>query len=359
MDDPALWVALRDTPGLSRRDAHLLLERFGTPSELFRRSEAELRWDCGSRIATALLRSSNRSTAEREVRRSEALGLRLIPLDAPALPRPLAEIPDPPLVIYAKGVLRAELRVAIVGSRRPTARGKGTARQLAASCAQVGVVVVSGLAYGIDAAAHSGALDGAGATIAVLASGLDRPSPSGNRALAHRLLDAGGTWLSEHPPGVPALPHHFPERNRLISGLAPATLVVEARERSGSLWTARHALDQGRDVLVVPGPVDVEHCRGSNALLRQGAIPVLSAEDLLGDIAPERLAAVTAKRGVVALSDDGERLLACLRQGPAHSDELALALGASPQALAALLLELELSGVLVREGSRVALRSSV
>jgi DNA processing protein len=225
------------------------------------------------------------------------------------------------------------------------------ARAWSASLAAAGVWIVSGLAYGVDAAAHRGALDAGGRTLAVLASGLDRPSPAGNIGLARAILDAGGGWLSEHPPGVPALAHHFPERNRLISGLARAVWVVEARERSGSLWTARHALEQGRDVWTTPGPVDTDLCRGSNALLRDGAGPVLEASDLqLALLGSAPQPAPVAARG------PGDALLARLRDGPADRDALGRVLGLDPAELAALLLELELGGRISRDGNRVSLR---
>jgi DNA processing protein len=262
----------------------------------------------------------------------------------------LGHIPKPPRVLYLRGRLAPDRpHVAIVGSRRATPRGRETARAFAEHLARHGVAVVSGLAYGIDAAAHQGALDGGGYTVAVLASGVDDPTPRGQRRLAERILRAEGAWLSEHPPGTQPLPERFPERNRLISGLARATLVVEARERSGTLWTARHALEQNRDVLAVPGPIDTDACRGSNALLREGATPILDAEDLLRTVAPER-----ARR--VAPEDPAHHpVLRALRDGPLDPDALRRVTGLEPAALARELLELELAGLLVREGARVAL----
>ena len=226
------------------------------------------------------------------------------------------------------------------------------AKSFAACLVNAGAVVVSGLAYGIDAAAHRGALVAGGTTLAFLASGLNRPSPAGNLRLARDLLAHGGAWLSEYPPDASALPGRFPERNRLISGIAGATLVVEARTQSGSLWTARHANEQGRDVLVVPGPIDTERHRGSNELFRDGAIPILDAQDLIDAALPGRFLParqISASR----LSGEAERVLESLADGPCEIDLLARNLGWSVSALAAVLLDLELAGRVTRTGSRV------
>ncbi len=338
MDDLARWIALRDLPSLRRREAHRLLARFGTPRAVFR--HAGLRPDLDA--------------ARDEIERAHRMGLRLIAPGEPEFPELLRQIPDPPLALYLKGRLPAAPAVAMVGSRRASARGRAAARDFAAELARTGVVVVSGLAYGIDAAAHEGALDGGGATVAALASGLDRPSPAGNRRLAERILAGGGAWLSEYPPGTQALARHFPERTRLISGLARLTLVVEAREASGTLWTARHALEQDRDLLVVPGPIDSDQYRGSNRLLRDGAAPVLEAADLLLALGLEpRAASPTAQP-----EGDAGRILLALRDGPLDSDRLASLLRLSPAALAPLLLELELADRIERQGSRISLSSS-
>jgi DNA processing protein len=351
MHDAIPWIALGRVPGMSRALAHLLLQRFGTPAAIFAAGEARLRAHVPPSVA-ARLAHPPLEQACRELERAEALGLRvLVPGDA-EFPGLLRAIPDPPLVLYARGSLPAGPALAVVGSRRASARAREVARAWSASLATAGVWIVSGLAYGVDAAAHRGALEAGGLTLAVLASGLDRPSPAGNVALAGALLAAGGGWLSEHPPGVPALAHHFPERNRLISGIASATWVVEARERSGSLWSARHALDQGREVFATPGPVDTDLCRGSNALLRDGAGVALEPADL-------ELALLGSVRGrePPALAGPGHALRALLRAGPVDVDRLGEALGLGSPALAALLLELELEGAIAREGTRVRLRA--
>jgi DNA processing protein len=352
VEEALWWIALRDTPGLSRLHAQALLERWNHPEQIFERLVPELGAYCAPAAARQLARPPRLDEARAEHERARQLGLRVLPRSAPDFPASLRAIPDPPLLLYARGELGVEPRVAIVGARRASAHAREASRAFAASLAASGVSIVSGLAFGVDAAAHSGALEGGGHTLAVLASGLDRPSPGRNVDLAQHILRSGGGWLSEHPPGIPALPYHFPERNRLISGLARLTLVVEARVASGTLWTARHALDQGRRVMVVPGPIDRAGCAGSNALLRDGASPVLEPADLLTALALEGLGPERARRAPAC------PVLEQLEEGPTDSDELCRALGLPPETLAARLLELELDGQIERQGRRIALRRS-
>lgn len=353
MDDPRLWIALRDTPGLGRARARALLARFATPHGVFGRPAAELAVDCPLEVALRLERGPELEGPGRELERADRLGLRVLLQGRPGFPRELGDLEDPPLLLYLDGELPRGVRLAVVGARRPTARSRQLTGELVAPLVRAGGVVVSGLAYGIDAAAHRGALDAGGATLAVLASGVDRPGPHGNRGLARRILAHGGGLLSEFPPGRPALPHHFPDRNRLISGLSSATLVVEARERSGSLVTARHAREQGRKLLVVPGPVDVEHCRGSNRLLKEVAVAVLDGHDLLEEVDP-RAALRLRDTAAPAESAGARRVLDELAAGPLDPDALARALGLPVARLAPLLLELELAGRIARVGSRLA-----
>jgi len=355
VDDPLLWLALRDTPGLQRFRARELLARYGSPEAIYGRPPSELRALCSHRSARALAHGPDLTSARTELARARKLGLRILLPCQRDFPPLLREIPDPPLVLYQRGEFPAGPVLSVVGSRRPTARGRETARAFAEHLADSGVVIVSGLAYGIDAAAHQGALDAGGATLAVLASGLDRASPAGNRRLAARILGQGGGWLSEYPPGETARAHHFPERNRLISGLSPMSLIVEARERSGSLWTARHAAEQGRDVAVIPGPIDTDHCRGSNRLLYDGAIPILDADELLWHVLPAALRAPIPRPVAPRVAGDAGRVLRLLHEGTQDPDRLSRELALPAARLASILLELELEGLVVREGTRVAL----
>lgn len=354
MDERTAWMALGAIPGVDRATARRLVERLGSPIEVFR---------CPPERLAAWLRPAAVSAVEQRGREvladavrwraaAECEGIRILVHGEPGFPGELEPIPDAPLAVYLRGALPDRPMLAIVGSRRPTPSGRRTAARFGEVLGRVGAAIVSGLAYGIDAAAHEGALEAGAPTVAVLASGVDRATPAGNRRLARRILDEGGAWLSEHPPGHVPRPYDFPERNRLISGLARASLVVEARESSGSLWTARHALEQGKDVAVVPGPIDLDACRGSNRLLREGAVPVLDEEDLRLLVLPEAPTLLKTAPACPGLSPSAARILARLADGPVELDTLAREIGGS-QAIAAPLLELELAGLATREGACV------
>jgi DNA processing protein len=349
------WIALTQLRGLGREGARRLVACYATPAHALARSEAEIAATCGPRAAAACAQDLDLAAIRRIHAALARSGARLVPSTDPEFPASLREIPDPPWLLYVQGRPLADVvRLAIVGARRASSRGREVARALASAAARAGVCVVSGLAYGIDAAAHEGALAAGSAGAIVLASGIDSPSPAGNVALARRALRAGGIWLSEHGPGEPALAHRFPERNRLISGLARATLVVEAQEASGSLWTARHALDQGRDVLVVPGPVDTDLCRGSNRLLREGASPILDAQDLLHALGLSEAAVAYARASEPRLAGLAGRVWEALGAGPRDADTLARELRVDSARLARTLVELELEGRIVRAGQRIS-----
>jgi DNA processing protein len=276
-------------------------------------------------------------------------------------PASLLDIPDPPLMLYAMGqtaqlaTLRAEQALAMVGSRNPTPQGAENARTFACSLAASGLTVVSGLALGVDGAAHEGALQGALqtgplATIAVVGTGLDRVYPRQHRDLAHRIAQ-NGLILSEYPLGTPPLSPNFPRRNRLISGLSQATLVVEAALQSGSLITAKQALEQGRDVMAIPGSIHSTQAKGCHALIKQGAKLVESAQDVLEEL---RLPTPAAQQVLdltepspedVSSGQDTERiLLRALGHDPVGLDALQARCGWPTAQLQAQLLELELMG---------------
>ena len=276
-------------------------------------------------------------------------GIACTTLSEDGYPPRLRELHDPPLAIFTLGpatdALRAELRsAAIVGSRRAAEGGLRLAERLAAAVAASGGLVVSGLALGIDAAAHEGALAGGGTTVAVLGCGVDVPYPRRNRAIYARIAESG-LILSEYPPGTPPAPWRFPARNRLIAALADVTVVVEARARSGALITADHALDLGRDVLAVPGSPGVAAAAGTNGLLKSGAGLIEGPDDLCGwlglDPPPEP----------EPPDDDGDRrLLAALAEGPAHPDALSAALGVGAGSVVAGLTRLQMAGWAAPDG---------
>jgi DNA processing protein len=283
-----------------------------------------------------------RRDAERQLARAARHGVVPIALGDERYPALLAAIADPPLLLWVRGNPRAleGPAVALVGSRAATPHALATARRLALDLTAAGGVVVSGLARGIDSAAHAGAVAAEGSTVGVLGCGIDRIYPPEHAALAQR-MEAAGAVVSEYPPGVAPLRHHFPRRNRIISGLSLAVVVIEAAEKSGALITASAAADQGRDVFVVPGPASGRN-RGGHLLIRDGARLVESAHDLLQD-----LPALGGSRSTDRSVPD---------PGPwPHLteftvDEVAAATGDSPSAVLARLLDLELSGRIQRVG---------
>ena len=272
-------------------------------------------------------------------------GLRWLPRSDPRFPPPLGAIHDPPPGLFLRGVgdaaLLARPAVAIVGARGCSPYGAQVARACARELAAAGLVVVSGLARGIDGEAHRGALDAAGTTVAVLGCGIDRDYPASHRELAARIASTG-LIVSEYAPGVEPAPWRFPARNRIVAGLAGATVVVEAREASGALITADLALEEGREVFAVPGEITSALSAGTNALLRLGATPLTAAADVL-----ESFGLATTPPARDDVSPRAESVLARIRDGAASADELSRGTGLGAGAVAAALAELELAGLTV------------
>jgi DNA processing protein len=331
------WLDLQETLGLQPERARDLLEASAGPAEALQH--------CVN------ARRSSRREAEARLSKLRRLRVRALPWLSAAYPLQLARLPDAAPLLLLRGAGAVEILegpcVAIVGARAATVEGKSLAFELGQSLARAGVVVVSGMARGIDAAAHEGALDAKGVSVAVQACGPDRIYPPEHRGLAGRIGERG-LVLSEMPLGTPPRAPYFPLRNRLISGLSRAVVVVEAREKSGSLITARHALDQGVEVLAVPGRVAAPTSMGPNRLLIDGARPCLGGDDLLEalgfDAAAPAPAATQPAYGPLAT-----RILAALVEAPATPDELAQRLALSASALAPELLELELAGAIQLE----------
>jgi DNA processing protein len=283
--------------------------------------------------------------AERE--RLRGLGFRFVGRSEPDYPSLLRTIHDPPPGLFLRGTAELALlgrpAVAIVGARACSPYGRQVARRLAGELAGAGLVVVSGLARGVDAEAHRGALESGGVTVAVLGCGIDRDYPAANRELARRVAEAG-LVVSEYAPGVEPAPWRFPARNRIIAGLCAATVVVEARERSGALITADFALEEGREVFAVPGEITSSLSAGSNALLRLGATPLTCAQDVL-----ESFGLAVAPAAEPELGSTAAAVLRQVREAAAGADELARATGLSAGDLAVALTELELAGVVAEE----------
>lgn len=282
---------------------------------------------------------------ERLLDRLAQLGVRAVPVPSAAYPERLRRLPDAPALLFVRGtaaLLRARA-VAIVGARAATAYGRAQSRRFAFELSRAGLVVVSGLARGVDAAAHEGALAAGGATLAFQACGPEQVYPAVHRRLADRIA-AQGAVLSEFPLGTPPRAPHFPLRNRLISGLAEAVVVVEGRERSGSLVTARRAAEQGVDVLAVPGPVDAPTSAGPLALIRDGAGLVRGPADVLAALGIEPAASREARPRSAPSDPLARAILRLLRREPQSRDALAGRLACPPAALAGPLLALELAG---------------
>ena len=350
-DDLASWLRLLRTPGVGRESARRLLAACGSPDAVFAARPATLRELVSAAIATALARlpqSHAEQLAATQTWLDADATRHVLTLGDPAYPAALLETADPPLLLYAQGRLDllAAPALAIVGSRNPTPQGRDNARAFAQHLSRAHVSIVSGMALGIDGAAHDGGLGGPGSTIAVVGTGLDRIYPARHRALAHRIAQEG-LLLSEFELGTPPLPDHFPQRNRLIAGLARGTLVVEAALASGSLITARQALEAGRDVFAVPGSIHSPQSRGCHALIKQGAKLVDSADDILSELnwsaaSPAPPATGTPQAGVA------DPLLAALGHDPVTLDALLARTGESAATLSARLLELELDGHVAR-----------
>ena len=284
------WLALRGVRGLGPRTCRVLLERFGSAERIFGASESELA-DAGIPINAArnLLNFDQFAPLERTLCEVERLGAHLVRWCDAEYPDNLRHIADPPPFFYLRGNLQAVLpnSVAVVGARAASDAGLGMARRLGRELAAKGMTVVSGLARGIDAEAHQGALEAAGLTIAVMACGIDVIYPPEHRKLADAILAGRGALLTELPLGMPPIAENFPARNRILSGLCLGVVVVEAAERSGSLITARMALEQDRQVFAVPGSPLSGKTRGSNRLLKDGARLVECVEDVLEELAPQ------------------------------------------------------------------------
>lgn len=344
------WLRLEQAPGVGRRSARLLLERFGSPHAIFNAGHAALAAQVGPARAQALCAPASPATAalvEATCAWLAEPGHHLLTLHDTAYPEALANIPDPPLLLYINGSpgLLAQPALAIVGSRNASAQGKASAAAFAQALSDAGLVVVSGLALGIDAAAHEGALRGPGSTIAVIGTGPDRTYPARNQALARRIA-AEGCIVSEYPLGTPVRAGNFPRRNRIISGLSAGVLVVEAAAESGSLITASLAADQGREVFALPGSIHSALSKGCHKLIRDGARLVETASEVLEAMRVSPLA--LARPAARAVSAHQAALLAALGHGPIGFDTLLAHTGSDAASLNSELLMLELGGLLER-----------
>ena len=345
------WLALIRTPLLGSIRIHRLLDKFGTAQAIFseaRRSAAALGLP---EPARSYLCNPHWDDVEPDLNWLAQPDRHLITRLDPRYPKQLIHIPDPPALLYVQGNigLLASVQLAIVGSRNPTATGRSTARQFARYLSASGITITSGMATGIDGAAHEGALEELAGTIAVTGTGLDRVYPRCHMELAHRIAEKGAL-VSEFPIGTPVRRGHFPRRNRIISGLTFGTLVVEAARDSGSLITAGEAADQGREVFAIPGSIHNPLTRGCHQLIRQGAKLVETAQDILEELAPilgdsQMPSALPAELQTPVRWDPIYRkLLSALEFDPLQNDLLIERSGLTAEAVSSMLMLLELQG---------------
>jgi DNA processing protein len=349
-------LALHLVPGIGPRLTAALLERFGSAGAARRACAGELAGvpRIGEQTGAELARALREADVDGELARVERAGVRLVVRGSPEYPPALAEIPGAPFLLYLRGALTpadAEA-VAVVGTRRCSEYGRRVAARLAAGLARAGVTVVSGLARGVDGVAHRSALGAGGRTVAVLAGGLERVYPPEHKGLAEEVSRAGAL-VTESAMGQEPLAGLFPARNRIISGLSKAVVVVEADERSGALITARHAAEQGRTVLAVPGPVDVATSAGCHALLRDGAVLCRGPEDVLEEVRGVSAVAAQTKEAppaapAPALGGLERGVWEALAGGARTVDELAQGLGVAVAQLSGALLMMEMNKVVRR-----------
>jgi DNA processing protein len=352
------WLALLRAPGIGTIAFARLLHQAGTPDAVL--AVARECGELGEETRRAL-REPDWAAIERDLAWAQLAGNRIISCTDSGYPPLLREIADPPPLLFVHGdpACLHSHQLAMVGSRNPTPGGRETAADFAAHLAGAGLTITSGLALGIDTASHRGALDAGGLTVAVMGTGLDSVYPARNRDLAHAIAAGGGVLVSELPTGTPPRPENFPRRNRIISGLSLGTLVVEAAPRSGSLTTARHALEQGREVFAIPGSIHNPLAHGCHALIRQGAKLVETAEDVLEELGAlagactptPAMARPAAEPGMP--SQDQAQLLELMGFDPVSVDQLVARSGLTTAEVSSMLLILELQGrVISQAGGR-------
>jgi DNA processing protein len=356
------WLRLSMEPGLPASQTRNLLAAIGLPQDIYAASSSALSKLVPMSLAAQLKSTPDNQVAgaiDRAIEWHTREGCHILTLADPAYPPSLLDSHDPPILLYLNGnpSVLSRPTIALVGARSATPAGEENARAFARYLAAQGWCIASGLARGIDAAAHEGALlagSEGGSTVAVMGTGIDIVFPASNRDLAHRIA-AQGAIVSEFPMGMRALPHHFPRRNRIVAGLARGVLVVEAARQSGSLITARLATEMGREVFAIPGSIHSPLSRGCHALIRQGARLVESGQDILEELGTPRPAAARKpadprEAGLAArYGKDAEVALQALGYDPVHMDTLASRSGLTVIALHPILLELELDGIIARQ----------
>jgi DNA processing protein len=351
-DDKRFWIGFSYVKGIGAVRFQALLDFFGSAEAAWKApAEALYQSGLGNKVVENFLQTRAQISIDKIWEKMAAIGVQVLIWEDDEYPRRLKEIAQPPPVIYLRGTLKPEddWAVGIVGTRRMTSYGRIITEDTAHLLAANGVTVVSGLARGVDAVAHNAAVRAGGRTIAVLGSGVDRIYPPEHRKLAEQIMECG-VLLSDYPPGTPPEASNFPPRNRLISGLSLAVLIVEAGVRSGALITAQFAAEQGRDVFAVPGNINAPHSAGPNRLIRDGAIPLLDPRDMLETLNLEQVPEFQAARSVLPAEPKEARLLEILGSEPKHVDELTSLAGLPIEEVSAALTMMELKGMVRQVG---------
>lgn len=353
MDDKLYWIGFTIVKGIGAVRFQRLLERFGNAESAWRAAPAELA------EAGLSLKLIERVVAVREKvdlsqiwEQTQSKGIQILTWLDEAYPQRLKEIDQPPPVLYLRGELIPEdtWAVAIVGTRRVTPYGRQVTEEIASFLAANGITVVSGLARGIDSIAHNAALKAGGRTLAVLGSGVDRIYPPENRVLTDQIIEHGAV-LSDYAPGTPPESSNFPPRNRIISGLSMAVVVIEAGKTSGALITAEFAAEQGREIFAVPGNILAPQSKGTNKLIQQGAHPLLSASDIMQALNLTRVGQHKAARKVLPADDVEAKLLTAMRDEPLHVDEIRNQTGLPVEKVSSTLVMMELKGMVRQVGN--------
>ena len=353
-DELAAWLRLLETPGIGRESARQLLATFGSPQAVLAADTSQRRAIVGPTKAAALEQAGDTHAALLDatlawLATDDGLVRHVVTLGDSDYPPALLEAADPPVLLYALGrieLLRAPA-IAVVGSRNPTPQGRENAAAFAAQLGHAGLTIVSGLALGGDGAAHAAALETPASTVAVVGTGLDTVYPRRHHGLARRIASEG-LIVSEYSLGTPPLPARFPQRNRIIAGMSLGTLVVEANLQSGSLITARLAVESGRDVFAIPGSIHAPQSRGCHALIKQGAKLVETAQDVLDELRPGGAIPAPVDDDTAGSTPDEPALLVAMGHEPIGLDELVERTGWSAATLNVQLLELELQGQVAR-----------
>ncbi len=353
------WVAFNRIPTIGRARFAILEGYFGSLERAWRASAADLTAaGLDQRSVRAVVSRRPSISPEAEMERVDRLGIDVLTIRDPGYPRLLREVYEYPPVLYVKGQIlpEDERSVTVVGTRKTTAYGREVTHQISWELAKNGVTIVSGLARGIDAVAHRAALDAGGRTIAVMANGLDTVYPPEYAHMAQEIA-SNGALISEHPPGVRPEAKNFPRRNRILSGLTPGTLVVEAGEGSGALWTVRHAVDQNREVMAVPGSILSPVSRESNRLIQDGAKMVLDYTDVLEELNFSALGQQMELRPLLPQDASESQLLTWITYEPAHIDSIQRASGLPVAAVSSSLTMMELKGLVKQVGGMNYIRT--